>query len=178
VLTACSKTNFDYVKSLGADHVFDARDPDIGSKIRSFTDNKLYYTFDCLAEYGSPAQCANALASSAPPGQELRYGNIQIPDGGPRQDVINTFSNGFTATGEDFEIQIAGNWVKIEGKKDHYEFMRDWLALAGKLFAEGKWKPHRVEVREGGLEGVLEGLKDLEDGRVSGVKLVYRVGEI
>lgn len=38
-------------------------------------------------------------------------------------------------------------------------------------------RSHPVEVREGGLEKVLEGMQDLKDGKVSGKKLVYVVGE-
>ncbi|KAK2791671.1 hypothetical protein FQN52_004587 [Onygenales sp. PD_12] len=36
---------------------------------------------------------------------------------------------------------------------------------------------HPFEVREGGLEGVEQGLKDLKAGRASAVKYVYRIGE-
>lgn len=48
-------------------------------------------------------------------------------------------------------------------------------ALAGKLLEQGKIQPHPHRVKEGGLEGILQGLQDLREKKVSGEKLVYRV---
>jgi NADPH-dependent curcumin reductase CurA len=42
------------------------------------------------------------------------------------------------------------------------------------LINSGKIKTHPTEVRNG-LENVPQGLQDLKDGKVSGVKLVYKV---
>jgi hypothetical protein len=42
------------------------------------------------------------------------------------------------------------------------------------LLNNGAIKAHPAEVRKG-LEGVPQGLKDLKDGKVSGVKMVYTV---
>lgn len=172
-MTTCSTRNFEYVKSLGADHVFDAYDPDVGKKIREFTDNKLYYAWDCI---GAPEQCAQALASSAPAGQELRYGHIVGWDVKLRDDIISTWSIGYSANGEDWQVGWTEEKRNIEAQPDHQEWMENWIPFAMKLLEEGKWKPHRQDVREGGLGGVVEGLRDMKEGRVSGAKLVYRVG--
>ena len=53
----------------------------------------------------------------------------------------------------------------------------DTNEFAEKLIAEDKVKPIRKDVRPGGLEGVFDGLKDLKEGKVSGTKIVYRIGE-
>jgi hypothetical protein len=55
--------------------------------------------------------------------------------------------------------------------------MKNWVVVAERLLKEGKWRPHRQEVRKGGFDGILEGMKDMKEGKVSGVKLVYRVAE-
>ena len=57
----------------------------------------------------------------------------------------------------------------------HYEFAREFWAISQKLFEEGKVKVHRPDVREGGLDGILQGLDDLKNDRVSGYKLVYKI---
>lgn len=49
--------------------------------------------------------------------------------------------------------------------------------ISSKLIASAQIAVHPPKIGEGGLKGVLQGLDDLKEGRVSGVKLVYRVGE-
>jgi NADPH:quinone reductase-like Zn-dependent oxidoreductase len=174
VITTCSPRNFDYVKELGADKVFDTYSPDLGAQIRAYTNDKLYYAWDCVGGPDASSVCCDALASSAPDGQKLRLGKILPIESRPRDDVTYTFSLGYTAWGKEIP---SFNGESIPAKPEHYEFTVKWLQFSEKLLAEKKWKPHRQEVREGGLEGVLQGLKDMKDGKVSGVKLVYRVGE-
>lgn len=47
--------------------------------------------------------------------------------------------------------------------------------MAVKLLSEGAIKVHPPKVGKG-LEGVLEGLDDMRQGKVSGNKLVYKIG--
>lgn len=42
------------------------------------------------------------------------------------------------------------------------------------LLARGDFKPHPHEVLSGGLDGVVEGIQRLHDGKVSAKKLVVR----
>lgn len=48
-----------------------------------------------------------------------------------------------------------------------------FFKLASKLLEEGKIKPPPYEVREG-LEGALQGIDDLRQGKISGKKIVSR----
>jgi NADPH:quinone reductase-like Zn-dependent oxidoreductase len=165
------------VKSLGADHVFDAYDPEVGKKIREFTSNKLYYAWDCIGENGSTQQCADALADSSPSGQSIYYGSITKFEKFPREDAVVSYSIGYSAEGEDWEIGWEENTMRIPGNIEHLEWMKKWTVVVEKLAVEGKWKPHRQEVRSGGFEGILQGLEDLKNGKVSGAKLTYRVAD-
>lgn len=54
--------------------------------------------------------------------------------------------------------------------------LKHWPLLE-KLLAEGKVKPHPVRMLPKGLEGIEEGLVQLRDMKVSGCKLVARIGE-
>lgn len=183
VITAAGKSNFEYVKALGADAVFDSRAPDVGEEIREYTKDKLYYAWDTIGEFGSEEACAKALASAAPEGKKLYYGTILLKDisgfteregtFGPRPEVAYSMSLGYTAAGEEFEI----GENTFAARPEDYEFVKAWTPFAAGLVAEGKVKPHRVELREGGFEGILEGLEDLKSGKVSGKKLVYRVAD-
>lgn len=56
-----------------------------------------------------------------------------------------------------------------------FAFQKKFVKVAEKLFEEGLVKPPRVFLNRGGsgLEGVLKGLVEIREGRVSGGKLVY-----
>lgn len=85
--------------------------------------------------------------------------------------MANKFTIAYTALGDAFTYGPHS----FEANKEHYDFMAEFQALAGRLLQEGKIVPHPHRVREGGLRGVLEGLNDLREKKVSGEKLVYRV---
>lgn len=45
------------------------------------------------------------------------------------------------------------------------------------MIASSQIAVHPPRVGRGGLQGVLDGLEQLKEGKISGVKLVYRVDE-
>lgn len=53
VLATCSEKNFEAVKALGADELFDYKDEKCGEKIKEATGGKLKYAFDCVSEGNS-----------------------------------------------------------------------------------------------------------------------------
>lgn len=62
-------------------------------------------------------------------------------------------------------------------KPEDFEFGRMFEVLSAKLVEGKQLRAHTPKVGKGGLKGVFDGLDDLRHGQVSGVKLVYRVGE-
>lgn len=167
VLTTCSPHNNDFVKSIGADAVYNYRDADCGKKINSDTSNSLKLAWDCVGADDSGAICAAALSSD---GTGAKYGTI-LTNTLPRKDVqskgtfmYTIFNDAFTKGGKEFPAS-----------KEDFEFAKTFFGLTEKLLAEGKLKTHPEQVGEDGLKGVLQGMKDMKDGKVSGVKLVYRV---
>ena len=62
----------------------------------------------------------------------------------------------------------------MPAKPEDFEFAKKQWSLTEKLLAEGKLKLMPT-VRQGGLEGVFEGLDDLRHGKVSAHKLVYKI---
>ncbi|KAJ4407924.1 hypothetical protein N0V91_003589 [Didymella pomorum] len=164
VFATASPHNFDLVKKLGADHVFDYKDPECGSKIREVSKDKLKLVFDCIAEHGSENICCDAISSSGGHYSCLLPFPLQ---NFPRQDVKHGWTLGYTALGEKFN-------EKVPAKPEDYEFGVKFWKAAEELLNSGKVKTHPTLVRDG-LEGVPQGLNDLKDGKVSGKKLVYRV---
>jgi NADPH:quinone reductase-like Zn-dependent oxidoreductase len=171
VITTCSKHNFDLVKSLGADHAFDYSSPSCAADIRKVTNDKLFYAFDTISTKETAQICGDAL-SEQPNGAILRYGailNVKCP----REDVTSTFTLGYTALGEAFHKFGKDSAAKPED----FAFSSKFSELSQKLIEDKKIKPHRHEVREGGLDGILAGLDDMKNGKISGVKVVYRISD-
>jgi hypothetical protein len=65
--------------------------------------------------------------------------------------------------------------MDMPAKPQDFEFAKSFWDLATKLIASQQLTVHPVKVGSGGLNGVLDGLNQLKEGKVSGVKLVYRI---
>ncbi|KAL5336021.1 GroES-like protein [Aspergillus crustosus] len=167
VITTCSPRNFDLVKSLGADAVFDYNDPNAAAEIRKYTNNKLNYVLDTISLPETAKFCDEALSTD---GGE--YSSILVV-GIERENVNDRWTLGYTAIGERFFFGDQ-EWPVKEG---HKEFAEKIWNLAEKLLADGKIKAHPPSVRAGGLRGVLEGLQLMKEDKVSGQKLVYNVAD-
>lgn len=64
VITTASPKHFDWVKSLGAELVFDYKDTKAGQKIRVATQGNLKHAVDCISEKTAPFQVSDALSLS------------------------------------------------------------------------------------------------------------------
>lgn len=163
VITTSSPRNFDLCKKLGADKVFDYREPDVGAKIREATNDKLQLVFDTISEKGSPEICAAAMSSKGG-----HYSSLLPVAQFPRDDVKNSLTLAYTSLGDFFSD-------KYPASKEDWDFGVKFWRLSEDLINSGKIKTHPAEVRPGGLDAIPQGLQDLKDGKVSGVKLVYKV---
>lgn len=166
VVTTASPHNHDLVKSRGADAVFDYKDPSSASKIREFTGNTLRYAWDTNGDNASAKYCAGALSSEA----GGHFGTI-LMNKAPRDDVKTTSTIMYTVFGESFSKFD----IDFPASKDDFEFGKQWFNLTEKLVAEGKVVAHPAKAGNSGLEGVLQGLDDIKNGKVSGQKLVYNL---
>jgi NADPH:quinone reductase-like Zn-dependent oxidoreductase len=167
VLTTCSPRNFDLVRSLGADEVYDYKDASAAAEIRKATDNKLKLVFDCISLEASAAFCDNALSTEG--GEYSALLNIKIE----RENVNDRFTLAYTTLGEEF---LFGD-IPFAAKPQDRAHAEKFIPIAEGLLNQGKIKVHRPKVGPNGLQGVLEGLKLLKEDKVSGEKLVYNVSE-
>ncbi|KFA52621.1 hypothetical protein S40293_10055 [Stachybotrys chartarum IBT 40293] len=169
VIATASPHNFDYLKSLGADFVFDYRSPTAGAEINNVTQNKLALAWDCSG--GGPSLCAAALSSVEP----SRYGTIANPDPGPLktnplvEGPLNVLT--YDVIGEVYEF--LGNMVRPSA--EYADDAGTWRDLWEELLHKKAFKLTRVDVNRNGkgLEGVMKGLDELRQGNVSGTKLAY-----
>ncbi|EPS29679.1 Protein TOXD [Penicillium oxalicum] len=167
VITTCSPHNFDLVRSLGADSVYDYKDPEAAANIRKETDNKLKLVFDCISLAPSAKFCEQAISTE---GGEY---SALLPVKVERDNVNSRSTLGYTAMGEAFKF---GN-MDIPAKPEDLAHAAKFVPIAEDLLAQGKVKVHPPKVGKDGLKGVIEGLKLLKEDKVSGEKLVYNVSE-
>jgi NADPH:quinone reductase-like Zn-dependent oxidoreductase len=167
VITTCSPRNFDLVKSLGANAVFDYSDPNAAAEIRKYTNNNLKLVLDTISLESSAAFCDQAISTEGGDYSTLLPVRIE------RANVNDRLTIAYTAVGEAFTFGELAVGAKPEDK----EFAEMFWGLSEKLLVEGKVRVHRPRVLEGGLKGALEGLEWLKEGKVSGEKLVYNVAE-
>jgi hypothetical protein len=77
----------------------------------------------------------------------------------------------YTAFGEAFDFGDE----KVPANQKEFDFAVKFMEVAQKLLWQGRIRPHPQSVRRGGWSGVLDGLQEMREGKVSGVKLVYPV---
>ncbi|KAK9234454.1 zinc-binding oxidoreductase protein [Lipomyces kononenkoae] len=167
VLTTCSPRNFDLVKRLGADVVFDYNDPSSATAIREYTKNGLKLVFDTISLLSSASYCDRALSTEGGDYSAL------LPVKIDRENVNDRATMAYTAIGEDFKFGDRA----IPAKPEDKFFSENLSLIVEKLLLEGKIKAHPPRVCAGGLKGILEGLQLTKEGKVSGEKLVYNVAE-
>jgi NADPH:quinone reductase and related Zn-dependent oxidoreductases len=173
VITTCSPRNFDLVKGLGADAVFDYKSPTCAAEIKQLTKNRLTHAWDCTGD--GAAICAQAM-SDCEPGT---YGTIMPADyellsASNPQVHGQDFVRGYDTMGENYY------WLgqtSVTPNPEEMQFYQSFLALTQPLLQNGSIKPLPMTVNKkgSGLEGVLKGLEEMEAGNVSGEKLVYTV---
>ncbi len=136
-------------------------------QIREYTEDRLAHVLDTISEDNSTKICEESVSSNGGIISSL------LPVKHARSDVVTKHTLGYTVMGEAFSMD---GGMMIPAKREDFEFGKVFCRLSTKLLARQSIKahPHQLGV---GLTGVLDGLEQLREGKVSGAKLVYRVAE-
>ncbi|KAF6793462.1 zinc-binding dehydrogenase [Colletotrichum sojae] len=172
VVATASPHNFDYLKSLGAEAVFDYKSSTVGADIRKHTDDNLKLAWDCTG-YGALV-CAGAMSEAKGGKYATIVGGITTKE---QIQGVNGKVDGPHATlmysifGERF---LKGG-SETPAKPEELEFAARFWEVARGLLQEGKLKAPQTFLNRGGegLQGVLKGMDELRQNKVSGGKLVY-----
>jgi NADPH:quinone reductase-like Zn-dependent oxidoreductase len=167
VLTTCSPRHFERVRELGADAVFDYNGPGSARAIRAQTNDRLTMAFDTVSVESSAKYCDLALSSKGG-----HYSSL-LPIKIERENVQSRSTMAYTVFGEGF---IFGR-KEIPAQPEDRTFMEQFCGIFDDLLASGKVKVHPPRVCDAGLDGILDGLQLLREGKVSGEKLVYNIAD-
>ena len=167
VITTCSPHNFDLVKGLGADEVYDYKDTSTASTIRTVTDNNLKLVFDTISTSSSALYCDAALSSQGGEYSTLLKAPIV------RENVHDRVTLGYSAMGEPYMVGP----MRYPASPEDFNFAQQWIMQAEKFLASGQIKVHPLNIMPNGLKGIPEGLNLMKAGKVSAEKLVYNISD-
>ncbi|KAL2106143.1 hypothetical protein VUR80DRAFT_7219 [Thermomyces stellatus] len=168
VITTCSPRHAEFVRSLGAKHVFDYRDEKVLDKIKEVAPD-LKYVFDTIGGSDTSATASRAINPSGGSLCTVRPGKANTEGVTEQTTVTDVFV--WTAFLKEHRYK---KFYWPPHKEDHELSAELFEKLFG-LLREGRVVPNRVKVFNGGLGDVEKGFQEHRDGRISGYKIVYRV---
>ncbi|KAK2603639.1 hypothetical protein QQS21_004220 [Conoideocrella luteorostrata] len=169
-LATCSPSNFDLVKSFGAEKAFDYHSPSCGVSIRAFTKGKLQKALDCITDSGSMRICYTAMGPRGDQWPALEPPSEKIKQS--RKDIEADWVMALTIFGKDVDLKGPSGCAATPGDKD---WARSWYTQAEGLVADGFLRPHPAKLANGNWTDVLQGIDELRSGKVRGVKFVYEI---
>ncbi|KAJ3191078.1 hypothetical protein HK101_008101 [Irineochytrium annulatum] len=170
VITTSSPANFDLLKSLGASHTFDYKDPDVVRKIKEASGDKLTHAYDGISEHGSVLAIEAALGPSG----GVICSLLGVPPEGTlkRGDVVRVDPTlAYTSFGR--EMDVFGS--HFDAIPEDYAHASDFYRRLEAYLEEGKIVPNKVRLVEGGLEGVQKGFEIMKSGKLSAEKIVFKI---
>lgn len=175
VVATGSKRNHELLKELGADATVDYNEADWPEQVRKVTHDGLEHALDCIAEKGT----YEAIAQSMSP---TKGGHIVglLPVGKVREKVegINPkvkVQSLIVYTVFERPLKYPGfDHSGLETPEDKAKWEK-YLSMLPELLSSGKIKPNRIR-EMGGLDDILTGFQEQQQGKVRAEKLVYRVG--
>ncbi|KAJ4386025.1 hypothetical protein N0V93_008916 [Gnomoniopsis smithogilvyi] len=156
--------------TFGAAETFDYHSPTCAMEIRNYTKNSLSHVLDCVTQAETMKMCYEAIGTA-----------------GGKYVALDPFSTHIQYTRRDVKAEwlmiysLFGTPVKLSGvygrpaRPQDRRFASVMFPIAERLIHDGQLKPHPVEIRQGGLEAVANGIEDLRSSQVKGRKLVYSI---
>ncbi|WWD15860.1 hypothetical protein CI109_100284 [Kwoniella shandongensis] len=170
IIGVASPHSFDLVKSYGADEVLDYHDGDkaIADALKLTDGEGVEYALDTISEGDS---WRITLGMMGKKGKQLN-GILPVTDEAkklnPKIEIVFTVM--YTLFGKEFKF---GPNTVPASEHDH-EFGKAIFANTAELITKHGIKANPVSIR-GGLDDVSDGFKEMQAGKVSGKKLVYKI---
>ncbi|KAL1406699.1 Zinc-binding oxidoreductase alcohol dehydrogenase [Vanrija albida] len=177
VVTVASPHNFDLVKSYGADEVFDYHDAKAAvDNVRRVTGGGVAVALDTISLPESQAISVQTFGEGG--GQLNVILGIDAAAAALRPDVKFVYTLLYTWFGKELDYRRRGSDTAaiIPASKADYEWHVESLRRLADLVSKHGVRAPPLVIR-GGLEDIAAGLDEMRAGKVSGQRLVYKIGE-
>lgn len=173
VVTVASPRNHELLKGLGADAVFDYKDPDMIKKVKDVAGNSISHVFDAISTKDTQLASVKVLAEDKPGKIALV---LPLAEGiqDIRKDVQLAVMNILCSYGHGWDLDLG--WGIVGPDDDSRNLLAAFLQKVPELFKDGKLKHIPVNKFGGGLEKVVsDGFEYVASGKVSAEKVVYTI---
>ncbi|KAF3052480.1 hypothetical protein E8E11_010657 [Didymella keratinophila] len=166
VVTVCSPKHHNYVKDLGAHHVFDYKSDDVVDKIKEAAP-RLQYIFDTIGDKTSSATSSHALGEAGGTLCTVRPGKANTEGVSSQAKVTDVLV--WTAFLKDHQYKE----FKWPANKDDHNLAAELFKKLPNWLEDGTVKPNKTKVLKPLNDKLLEGFQEYRDGKISGYKIVY-----
>lgn len=177
VIATASPHNFGFVESLGAEKVFDYKDPNVVKQIKEYTNDSVVVAYDCIS-LPTTFQLVHDSMSDKLSG--VVHNTLGL---NPEKDIKNfksdllkyTFPLAYLVVVEKKGFGVGGPvFTSPEGL---IPFMKEvWPQMNNLLVdPEAHLRHMPITVLEHGLESARDGLDLVRDGKNSGTKIVFQI---
>ncbi|PCH33721.1 dehydrogenase [Wolfiporia cocos MD-104 SS10] len=166
VISTASARNIEFVKSLGADEVFDYADSHTPRKIFAATGGKLRHVVDCISEGRTPNQCSMSLSKEG--------GTITtlLPYTSRSKGVKTDFVLAYSIFGNPVEFPFV-----FPASEEHHKNAGQYAKLIAEVIAKIPIKSIPVNIFPNGLLSVADGFEYMKAGKVHAEKITYRIAD-
>ncbi|CAG9986856.1 unnamed protein product [Clonostachys byssicola] len=166
-VTTCSPRNFDLVRTRGAMEALDYVNPTVVDDVRAFAGGKLKHVLDCIGDSSSAALCYATIGRTG--GHYVTLEQVSDELLKSRLAVRAKVALGYELFGR--KVALPGVYG-CPAQPEKSALAARYLPILQDLLDRGALRTHPTQLVGGELSDVLEGLKLLKSGSVSGQKLV------
>ncbi|KAH6968163.1 alcohol dehydrogenase GroES-like domain-containing protein [Fusarium avenaceum] len=166
-IVTCGPNANAVLKELGAVHTFDYHSSTCGREIKNLTRNTLVHALDCVTSADTMAMCFQALGAKGG-----KYIGLEAPPTlvkYTRRDVSVDWVQALSLFGK--PVKLEGVYGRPASPSDRW-FAADLYQRAEKWVEQGQIRGPDFKVRQGGLEGVMEGIDQVRKGQVQGYNIL------
>ncbi|KIJ41536.1 hypothetical protein M422DRAFT_172135, partial [Sphaerobolus stellatus SS14] len=166
VISTASPKNFEFLKSLGADEVFDYSDSKTARKVSQLTGGRLKHAVDCISDGMTPNQVSTCLSKEG--GTIATLLPYQSKKPGVKTELVLLYS----INGKALEFPFP-----YPAHPEHRDNGVEYYKMITRLLVENLLKPCPVKLISSGLAGVREGFDYMKQGKVHAEKITYRIAD-